>query len=277
MKEYRMRYPNGLVKALTFSYDDAVEQDQKLVSILNQYGMKGTFNINTGLFSPEGTTFPAGTIHRRMTQSQTIALLKDSGHEIAVHCLTHPFLEQLPANAATMEVLGDRANIERLFGGIVRGMAYPYGTYNDEIVAMLRSAGILYSRTVNSSEQFYLPQDWLRLPPTCHHDNPHLMELADRFLASDPQSCELFYLWGHSYEFEANNNWEVIENFAAKMAHNDTIWYATNLEIFSYVEAYKQLQFNTDMTLAYNPTATTLYMQCDDTIYSIAPGQTLQF
>ena len=108
-----MRFPEGKVKALTLSYDDGVEQDVRLIEIMKKYGLKGTFNINSGLYAPEGTVYPEGTIHRRMTKSQALALYKNSGMEIAVHGLTHPFLEQLPKEMCTYEVLKDRINLEK--------------------------------------------------------------------------------------------------------------------------------------------------------------------
>ena len=40
-------------KAVTFSYDDGVTQDRDLIRLLNKYGMKGTFNINSGLLGQE--------------------------------------------------------------------------------------------------------------------------------------------------------------------------------------------------------------------------------
>lgn len=40
-------------KMLTFSYDDGIYQDERLVEIFNKYGMKATFNLNTGIQSPE--------------------------------------------------------------------------------------------------------------------------------------------------------------------------------------------------------------------------------
>ena len=49
-----MRFPGGLAKALTFSYDDGVEQDIRLVEILDKYGMKGTFNLNSGCYAKPG-------------------------------------------------------------------------------------------------------------------------------------------------------------------------------------------------------------------------------
>lgn len=42
-------FPDGKKKALTLSYDDGVEQDRRLVEILNRYGIKATFNINSGV------------------------------------------------------------------------------------------------------------------------------------------------------------------------------------------------------------------------------------
>ena len=41
-------YPGKKFKALTFSFDDGVVQDQKLIDIFNRNGLKGTFNLNTG-------------------------------------------------------------------------------------------------------------------------------------------------------------------------------------------------------------------------------------
>ena len=255
-----MRFPGGKAKALTLSYDDGVEQDVRLMEVMKKHGLKGTFNLNSGLFAPEETVYPAGTIHRRMSRSQVLALYKDSGMEVAAHGLTHPFLEQLTPAECTREVITDRENLEREFGGIVRGMAYPFGTFSDTVVECLKACGIVYSRTVISSGDFRLPKDWLRLAATCHHDDPRLKDLAARFVNETPkQEPWMFYLWGHSYEFEANGNWDRIEAFAEYTGGKDDIWYATNLEIYDYTEAYKQLIISADGTRLYNPTAHTLW------------------
>jgi len=272
-----MRFPGGKAKALTLSYDDAVQQDVRLMTILNKYGLKCTFNINTGLFAEEGHEYSKGQIHRRMTEKEAVSLYKDSGHEVAVHALTHPFLEQLPANLVIKEIMEDRKNIERLFGKIARGMAYPFGTYNDEVVSILKSCGIAYARTVHSTESFSIPTDWLRLPATCHHNNPKLPELTDKFINEKPfGSPWLFYLWGHSYEFEADNNWELIEDFAKKVSNREDIWYATNIEIYDYVQAYNQLIFSMDESMVYNPSAFVIYFIFNRQMYSIQPGETLR-
>ena len=270
-----MRFPQGRKKALTLSYDDGVEQDIQLMSIMDAHGIKGTFNLNSGQFSPEGTVYPQGHIHRRMTEKQVLALYANSGHEVAVHGMTHPFLEQLPLPSAVHEVLEDRNRLEQLFGTVIRGMAYPFGTYSDALVEGLRVAGIAYSRTVECTENFAIPTDWLRLKATCHHNTPNLTALADRFVNETPSSSPwLFYLWGHSYEFEAQDNWEVIERFCDTVGNRQEIWYATNIEIYDYTEAYHCLQFSVDASLAHNPTALSLWLEKGGKLYEVKAGQT---
>jgi len=270
-----MRFPGGLRKALTLSYDDGVEQDIELVRILGAHGIRATFNINSGLFAKEGTVYPAGQIHRRMPLSQAKALYKDSAHEVAVHALTHPDLTGLPAGMVTREVLLDRENLEREFGGIIRGMAYPFGTYNDGVVRCLESCGVAYCRTVQSTRRFDIPQQWLMLHPTCHHNDPQLMQLCDAFLRDEANwNSKLFYLWGHSYEFEANDNWQVIRDFAEKMGGHEEIWYATNIEVVDYVNAYRSLIVSADGSAVYNPTAVRIWLEEGGRLFEIDPGET---
>lgn len=276
MGKIYMRFPQGRAKALTLSYDDGVEQDIRLISILRKNGLKGTFNLNSGLYAPDGFRYPAGDVHRVMSARQARELYLDSGMEVAVHALTHPDLTLLPQNICTREILRDRENLERQFGCIVRGMAYPYGTYNDAVVDVLRQCGIVYARTVHSTEGFALPQDWLRLCATCHHGNPRLMELARKFTEAAPMRAPiLFYLWGHSYEFEQQDNWDVIEVFSEYMSRRDDIWYATNLEIYEYIEDFHRLVFSMDETIVQNPTNRDLFFLYGDTLVTAKPGTTV--
>ena len=49
----KMRLKDGKTKVLTLSYDDGVVQDIRLIEIMNRYGLKGTFNINSASYLPE--------------------------------------------------------------------------------------------------------------------------------------------------------------------------------------------------------------------------------
>ena len=271
-----MRFPEGLDRALTLSYDDGVEQDIRLMEILDKHGIKATFNLNSGAYAPEGKVYEAGTIHRRLSESAATELYSNPNHEVAVHTLTHPHLESMSAGAIAYEVIKDRENLESQFGTIVRGMAYPYGTLNDTVVEVLKSCGIAYSRTTVATKKFSLPTDWLRLPTPCHHNAPELMEFAEKFITKKAyEQPALFYLWGHSYEFESNDNWNVIEEFAAYMGNRDNVWYATNIEIYEYIEAYKQLVFSADGSIIHNPTSRPLWFFFEKAIHRIGSGETI--
>ena len=91
------------------------------------------------------------------------------------------------------------------------------------------------ARTVQSTHAFALPEDFLLWHPTCQHDDPALDTLCDAFLNLKPRfDMPVFYLWGHSYEFDVHEHWARIELFAARMSRKDDIWYATNGEIYTY-------------------------------------------
>lgn len=277
MAKIFLRFPEGKAKSLTLSYDDGVEQDIKLIEIMNKHGLKGTFNLNSGLYAAEGTVYPKGRIHRRMTEKQTTETFADSGQEVAVHSLTHTFLEQLPIDMAVNEIIKDRENLEKQFGTIVRGMAYPYGTLSDSVVEALKFCGIVYSRTVISTNDFRIPNDWARLTTTCHHNSPELKNLAKKFVEDKVRrEPYLFYLWGHSYEFEADDNWNVIEDFAEFIGNRDDIWYATNIEIYDYIDAYNRLLFSVDGRRVKNPSNRKIWFEYSEKVIEIEAGEMLE-
>jgi peptidoglycan-N-acetylglucosamine deacetylase len=221
-------FPQGKMKALTLSYDDGVEQDRKLVEILNRYGIKATFNLNSGIQSGSSQWERNGITIRRMNVKALPALYM--GHEIAVHSLTHPRLENLDEETIVNELEQDKINLERIFGTKMYGMAYPYGTFNDEVKKIVGRRGLLYARGVVSTFSFDIPKDLLAYQPTAIHTDTCLMELAETFIKLKPESPQVFYLWGHSYEFDTDNNWQVIEDFCKLMANKDDIYYATNAQ-----------------------------------------------
>lgn len=261
MNQEYIRFPHFNNKAVTLSYDDGVRQDKRLISIMQKNGLKGTFNVNSGMFASSYESEK-----RRMTLQEASELYIPSGMEVAIHGYKHLPLSQVALPIAVNDVVTDRKEIERVFGGIVNGMAYAYGSYNDKVIEILKECGIKYARTTISTEKFSLPTDWLRLSATCHHNNPKLMELAKQFVNRTECSywwanqVQLFYLWGHSYEFDDNDNWNVIEEFAKFIGGREDIWYATNGEIYNYLQACDRLEFSMDGSLVYNPSCIDVYI-----------------
>ncbi|WP_058302494.1 polysaccharide deacetylase family protein [Gorillibacterium timonense] len=259
-------FPGGLSKALTLSYDDGRIHDRKLIDILNRHGIKSTFHLNSGKFGMQG-----------YIEAEEVTALY-SGHEVSVHTVTHPFLEQTPRERIIMEVVEDRRSLEGLAGYPVRGMSYPFGTYNAEVVSILKALGIQYSRTTQSTKRFDLPEEPLLWHPTCHHRD--MLALSEEFLALTPKPWgtkpSLFYVWGHSYEFHDNNNWEDIERFCSLMGGRSDIWYATNMEIIDYFQALDRLQLSVDGSILHNPSASPLWVSANNQPVEIGPGQTVR-
>ena len=272
-----MKLKDGKSKVLTFSYDDGVVQDIRLVDIFNKHGLKATFNINSGLYLPEDVT--REQFRGRLKRSEAIALYKDSGHEVAVHGLKHAFLSKLKPAEMVKEVLEDRKNIEKDYGTITRGMAYAYSDYNAEAIEILKQCGIVYSRAVASTLRFSFPANWWAIQPTCHHNSEKLMELAEKFVTTNsryPSDNWLFYVWGHSYEFDDRDNWDVIERFAEYVSGKEEIWYATNIEIHDYVRAYEALVTDADTTRVFNPTLIVVWFYENGKTYCVKAGETIK-
>ncbi|MBQ7679943.1 MAG: polysaccharide deacetylase family protein [Butyrivibrio sp.] len=258
-------FPGGKHKVLTMSYDDGRVEDRRLIEIFNQYGIRGTFNLN-GLL-----------IREDRVPIEEYSVLYD-GHEVACHTALHPTVERCPSEQILRQTLEDREALESLMGYTIRGMAYPNGSVNDRVASLMRSAGIRYARTVVSTESFGMPGDYMHWNATCHHNNPRLMELGQQF-------CDLFkkqytymmYVWGHSYEFTDRDNWQVIEDFCKLMGGREDIWYATNIEIVDYMDAVERMQVSVAGDFAYNPSAIPVWMKVDEQIYECAPGTTTSF
>ncbi len=248
-------FPGGKAKALTMSYDDGKKEDVRLVEIFNRYGIKGTFNINYGLMNENHT--------ERLEKQQLVELYK--GHEIATHSYTHPTIARCPLMEAAAEILEDRKGLESLTGYPVRGHAYPNGSYSQEIKELFQKLGIAYGRVVECVDDYALPEDPMEWHPTCHHNDAGLMEKAEFFAGfSKKQYWKLMYVWGHSYEFEKDGNWNVIEEFCEYMGGREDIWYATNIEIIDYRNVCRNLQFTADGTGVYNPSAAGAWLAVDD-------------
>ena len=105
---------NGKKKAVTFSFDDGVTQDIRLIEILNRYGLKATFNINSELLGKEGYIERNGKAVRHDKVLACDIPRIYAGHEVAAHTLTHPNLTRLTKEEIIRQVEEDRKNLSRI-------------------------------------------------------------------------------------------------------------------------------------------------------------------
>lgn len=256
-------FPEGKHKVLTMSYDDGKVEDRRLVEMFNRYGIKGTFHINSGLNGED-----------RLAKEEWAGLYK--GHEVSCHTVLHPTISRCPLDQVALQVLEDRRGLERVVGYPVRGMSYPNGSYTREIVNMLPALGIEYCRVVGNTDDFAMPEDYLLWKATCHH-NHHLLENGRRFVELfKTQYLYMMYVWGHSFEFPRDDNWDMMEEFCRMVSGRNDIWYATNIQIVDYMKAAGNLKITIDGNQVYNPAAISIWLRVDERIVEIPGGMTRQ-
>lgn len=264
MNNVLLAFPEGKHKALTLSYDDGRTADRRLVRLLNDYGIKATFHLNSGLAGEDD----------RIPLDQAAELYQ--GHEIAAHTVNHPTLARCAKEQVVSEIVEDRRALEKMTGYPVRGFSYPNGSLNRQIKEILPVLGIDYARTVASHGDFYMPDDLMEWNPTCHH-NQNLLALAEKFKQLDRrQYLYMMYVWGHSYEFDQNNNWELIESFCESAGRRDDTWYATNIEISDYLKCFNNLRFAASMEFVYNPSFDSVWLDAGGTIVEAKGGSRTQ-
>ena len=282
MRYQYLRFPGGRAKAVTLSYDDGAKADVRLCERLNRSDLKCTFNLVSSMVQDEN----------RMPKEFIRTEVLGKGHEIATHGEYHRGLDVARSIEGIRDTLNCRLELEKEFGIIVRGMAFPDRTVNKtkapeayaRIRTFLEELEIAYCRTTGAdNDGFALPEDFLNWVPTAHHNNPSLMQYIDSFLSVDvnAQYCSrrgprLFYLWGHAFEFDRDNTWGLLDEICDRLSGHEDVWYATNIEIYEYIAAYKSLVYSADNKIVYNPTVKTVWFDRDGALYKIEPGETIQ-
>lgn len=264
-----LRFPGGKSKAFTLSFDDGVTEDRRFIEIINRYGLKGTFNLNSYSLTHEGG-------REKVSVEELGTLYK--GHEIAVHTWRHPCPCETFSGNFAYEIMKDRELLEHYTGRIIRGMAYPMGSpyIVEDNIRTVRQCGIAYARTTAATKKFGLPDDWAVLNPTCHHTDADCLDLLDDFLSMEVRfSAQMYYLWGHTYEFTDRQNWELAEKIAETASGREDIWYASNIEIHDYVEAARRIVVSADGRMMYNPTCTKIWYKTNSGMIMIMPGETV--
>ena len=278
-----LRFPEGRAKAVTLSYDDGCRQDIRFSEIISEYGLKCTFNM----------TGDERCGRKALTVEQVRENFLDKGHEVAIHGYMHRAEGLVRPIEGIQDVLNCRLELERRYDMIIRGMAFPdsgirrfcNGASYESIKQYLKELDVAYSRTLGSdNNSFELPTDWHQWMPTAHHDNPKLFEYIDEFLSIDTSVSaykstrypRLFYMWGHSFEFDKNDNWDRLTKICEKLSGHEDVWYATNIEIYNYVTAYNSLIYSADGNTVYNPTLYTVWFDVDGTLFCIKSGETIK-
>ena len=138
------------------------------------------------------------------------------GFEVACHGFTHAYLPSLTGSEAEKEIDDDYAEIFRLTGKRPRGIAYAGQTpnYTDEVVRLLENdRRFSYGRAIDETHGFSVPTD-------CQFRGDELLPRAEDFFDLRPDKGDaLFFVWGHSYEFDLSSAcWDKLEYFCKEVS-----------------------------------------------------------
>lgn len=240
-------------KYVTFSFDDGIEQDKKLIALMKKYKLKGTFNISSGILGKHQVVAGFKTFgfmeqeeytkrHSWMSYVPQYRIRKNEivkvyeGFEVASHAYRHESFGTIKKEKMQESVDLDLYNLEQIVGYKIRGHAYAKGAASKAAQDYLKQKGIVYARNTRSSNNFFFPESPLNFSPTCSHTSKKVFHLIDEFLAREPVDDDMMlYIWGHGYECDYNTadaSWEKIEKIFSQISSHKELTYCTNIEAF---------------------------------------------
>ena len=231
-----MKKWNGKKKALTFSFDDGVAQDLRVIEILDKYSLKATFNLNSARLGRKGTLERNGRVvdFNMIPYDKVKSVYKN--HEVAAHTLTHTMLPSVDDSTVIWQVEQDRRTLSELVGYEVLGMAYPCGgqNNNDRVAGVIKeNTGIKFARTITSTYNFDVQENLYRFDPSVYIiETDKLFELGRAFVDLETDIPKIFYIWGHAFEMDAEYiSWEKFEEFCKLISGRDDIYYEVNSKV----------------------------------------------
>lgn len=264
-------YPYGKAKAFNTTYDDGILQDVRFVALLNQYGLKGTFNLNSVLMEQEFEwVHESGMVVKRLSVDAVRHLY--DGHEIASHTLTHPYMSDKTDNELLWEIGEDKRRLEQLFGREVAGFGVPFHFYDDRIARIVSCCGFEYGRRSEETRSYCPWQDPYNWRCGIFHLSTELDAYVDGFLKTSNELA-LCQIVGHSYDLDVAGLWEKMEAIFQKISEDEEILPMTHIEIVRYIRAMEQAVI-TEHSI-HNPSDQTLWFRVNGTVHRVEPGETI--
>ena len=241
----RKLYPGGKTKAFNVTYDDGVLQDVRFIELLAQYGIKGTFNLNSGLMQNEFEwTHECGMVVKRLPERAVVDLYQN--HEVASHTLTHPYMHNLSVEEIMHELVTDKMNLQKLFGRKIFGFAVPFDYYSDLIEQCVQNSGFEYARISEESYSYTPEAVYYRWKAGIFHLSAQLEDYVEGFLLTD-EELAVCQIVGHTYDLDAEHMWDKMEAVFKKVATCDDVLPMTNIELVRYLKAMRSATVQEDI------------------------------
>jgi peptidoglycan/xylan/chitin deacetylase (PgdA/CDA1 family) len=244
---------------ITTSWDDGHVLDFKVAELLKKYKLRGTFYVSKN--HPQEKS--------NLSESKIITLAKEQ--EIGAHTINHLDLSKIPLAEAEQEIKESKKWLENILGKKVEIFCYPYGSYNKQVMQLVREAGFKGARTakrfsIDKPANLYEMDTainiypfpfrkidathyyWGRLLQPYLENREGIKKLRLSFFSlknwksfsravfdMTAKKGVIFHLWGHSWEVEKYQMWKELENFFAYISGKNCL-YLTNGEIIKKYE-----------------------------------------
>ena len=205
------------MKYFIFSIDDGTIYDEKVIDILNKYGFKATFNLNSGL---DNFVWYKDDIPVRRNHLNEVKNIYD-GHEIASHSLTHPYLTNCPDDQVFYEVNTDMTNLKNIFNQEIVTFAFPFEDFDERCINIISNIqDIKIIRLSELDHSFTFPKDLHHVKITSWN----IFEALNLFeIFKEDDNAKLFVFVAHAYDFEFENTYEKLDELCRKIKKEDNV------------------------------------------------------
>ena len=204
------------MKSFVFAIDDGTIFDKKVIAIFNKYGIKATFNLNSGL--QDFVWFKDWLEVRRLKLEENKSIYE--GHEVASHSLTHPFLTSLSDEDVYREVKEDVDNLKNIFKRDITSFSFPFDGYDERTISIIKNTGITHIILPSIDDSFRYPVDTCHIKVTSWNIDDAL-EKVQGFIKD--KQAEIFIYLSHSYDYEFDNNYDKLEELCKIVSGNKDI------------------------------------------------------
>lgn len=220
------------------SYDDGLIQDIRLVQLFNQNKIVGTFNLNSAYLGATRNWFGDSVFQKYIPKDSLLIVYKN--HEIAAHGAFHKDFTNISDAEILNEVNSDISVLTKITNREIKSLAYPFGNTNEYVMKVLSTTQITNARTVNDTHNFDLPTNYLIWNPTCHDSKA--LDYLNEYIELNKHELSVFYVWGHSWEFDNEKRWNNIVKFCEQIGNKSDIWYVGCGQFTDYIKAIKKVE-----------------------------------
>jgi peptidoglycan/xylan/chitin deacetylase (PgdA/CDA1 family) len=137
-------------KTVVLTLDDGYEDNYfNVFPILRKYNFPATIFLNAGLIGNYYFSRSTNSKFKMLTWLQIRDMHRSGLVDFQPHGITHLKLAEISIEKAKKEIVGSKKIIEEKLGKKCRFFAYPYGSYNREVVEILKRNNFRAAVTVD--------------------------------------------------------------------------------------------------------------------------------